>query len=485
MTSQIANPVSGLFIDGDWVVGSRLTRPVVDPATEQPVGEILCATVQDANDACEAAARAFRGWSREPAASRAAILKRAGQFLASRANEIANRLTLCQGKRLAEARAEVADAVELLEWSGSEARRLFGRIIPSPEAGVDLKVIRQPLGVVAVFTPWNFPIGEVATHCAAALAAGCTVVLKPAEETPWPALDFAAALQEAGLPDGALNVITGEPQETADALLSNKNIAVVAFTGSVGVGQHIASAAGRSLLPTVLELGGNAPVIVADDYDPVLAAKALFARKLRNAGQVCTSPSRFFVPEAHVSSFIDTMTAMAEAAVIGPGSDPATTLGPLANKRRMKAMVRFVEDARATGATVACGGRVARDRGYFWEPTVLTNISGHAAVAREEIFGPIIPVFAYRDIDEAVELANSVPVGLSGYAFTNNIGLRERLERDLHVGTLSFNHVVAQFIEAPFGGMKETGYGRVGGFEGVTAYTRTKLISTAIQRSGC
>lgn len=484
MSQPLTSSAAPILIDGEWIENDRPQLPLVDPATEHEIGSTYCVRSQDIRDACEAAARAFRIWSVVPANVRAAILLKAARLIGERAEIIAKRLTLCQGKRLAEAQAEVADAMEVLEWAGPEARRIYGRIIPSPDANTDLKVVQQPIGVVAVITPWNFPLGEAALHCATALAAGCTVVLKPAAETPWPALDFAAALQDAGLPNGVLNVINGSPKDTVDALLADKHVAAVAFTGSVEVGRHIASTAGRSLVPVVLELGGNAPVIIGDDYNLKSAARQLFARKLRNAGQVCTSPSRFFVPITKVSSFTEELVSLAKTVVIGAGSDATTTLAPLAHERRMQAMARFVESARNAGATVACGGHAARDRGYFWQPTVMTNIPPDAAVVREEIFGPIMPVIGYRTVDEAIEMANSVPVGLSGYAFTDNVGLRERLERELQVGTLSINHSVAQFIEAPFGGMKDSGYGRVGGLEGVSAYTRSKLISTKLQIGG-
>ncbi|NTE68279.1 aldehyde dehydrogenase family protein [Agrobacterium tumefaciens] len=466
-----------LFVNGAWIDGGRSTRFILDPATEKPIAAMTCASEADLSDACEAAAQAFEKWSRVPAVERAAIMRRAAALLLEQRLAIARRLTICQGKRFAEALMEVDDSADILEWSGAEARRLYGRVVPSPIEDISIKVLVQPLGPVAVFTPWNFPLGEVVTHCAAAIGAGCTVVLKPAGETPLPAVDFVRIMQEAGLPDGVLNLVYGNAEQISKHVIGDRRICKIAFTGSVSVGRTLGLAAAERIIPTTLELGGNAPVIVGSDFNAEQAAAIIVKRKLRNAGQVCTSPTRFFVPAEKSEEFVAASSAIINDVVLGHGLEDKTSMGPLNNQRQVAAMKRFLDDAAGRQATIIRSSSEMPDAGYFCPPVIVTDLAEDALLTHQEVFGPIIPIIPYKNLDEAIAMANSTPEGLSAYAFTNDPAIRARLERELLVGTLSINHGIAQFVEAPFGGVKETGYGRVGGMEGLRSYTRTKVVS--------
>jgi succinate-semialdehyde dehydrogenase/glutarate-semialdehyde dehydrogenase len=385
-------------------------------------------------------------------------------------------MTLEQGKPIKQSRLEIQRGCDIIEWDATEGRRVYGRIIPS-EKGMRRTVLRQPVGVVAAFTPWNFPVTSPCRKIGGALSAGCAIILKASEETPGGAVQIARAFQDAGLPAGVLNLVFGEPAEISDYLIPHPTVRLVTFTGSVPVGKHLAAMAGRHMKPAIMELGGHSPVIVCDDVDPVRAAATAVAGKSRNAGQVCTAPTRFFVEEKIYSSFADAFAAKAKAIKVGNGLEPGIELGALANHRRIEAMEMFVADAKAKGARVLAGGERIGNRGCFFPLTVLADVPETAHCMREEPFGPLALINPVCDLDEAIERANALPFGLAGYAFTGSADKAARIADTLEVGNLSINHCVASIAETPFGGVKDSGYGREGGTEGLDEYTVVKCVS--------
>jgi len=470
-------PPVRMYIDGDWTGGSSgRTVPVINPANEEVLGEVPLASIADLDVALAAADKGFRTWRATPVAERTAILHRAADLLVERSAAIGRIMTLEQGKPLSEATGEVRRVSGTLRWDADDARRAYGRIIPSADDTV-LSVRREPVGPVAAFTPWNFPAGSPMRKIAAALSAGCSIVIKASEETPGTACALVRCFADAGVPAGVLNLVFGEPAEVSAHLIPSPVIRLVAFTGSVPVGKQLAAAAGAQMKPCLMELGGHAPVIVAEDADPRTAARRAAAAKFVNAGQVCTSPSRFLVHERVYDDFVDELVRAAEKVVVGDGLAEGTKMGPLANPRRLAAMNRLVEDAVSRGATVRCGGaRLARP-GYFFAPTVLTGVPFDAALMTEEPFGPLAPVVPFGDLGEALTIANSLPYGLAAYGFTRSSATAERMVRELEAGILSINHCGGSVSEAPSGGVKDSGYGREGGPEGLDGYLVTKRVS--------
>ena len=353
---------------------------------------------------------------------------------------------------------------------------MYGRVIPSEE-GMRHAVLRQPIGPVAAFSPWNFPMSSPARKVAGALSSGCSIILKASEETPAGAVQLVRAFHDAGLPPGVLNLVFGNPAEISNHLIPQSSIRLITFTGSIPVGKTLAEMAGRHMKPAVMELGGHAPVIVCDDVDPVATAATSVAGKSRNAGQVCVAPTRFFVQESIYERFADSFAEKAAQLKIGNGLDPTTQLGPLANSRRIDAMEGLVADAKAKGAKVLAGGQRIGNRGYFFPLTVLADVPDDARAMREEPFGPLAPVNPVRDLDEAIEKANSLPYGLAAYAFTRSANNADRLASEIEAGNLAINHFVASVAETPFGGVKDSGYGREGGTEGLQCYTVAKNVS--------
>ena len=365
---------------------------------------------------------------------------------------------------------------EFFEWDAAEGQRLYGRVVPS-EAGIRYIVLRQPVGTVAAFSPWNFPMSQPARKIAGALASGCSIILKAAEETPAGALHIARAFHDAGLPAGVFNLVFGRPAEISGYLIPKDQVRLVAFTGSTAVGRHLTEMAASAMTPVLMELGGHAPVIVCDDADEVVAGKLSAERKYRNAGQVCTSPTRFFVHESKVRAYADAFVARAKATVTGDGFDPATEMGPVANDRRLIALQTLVDDAVAKGAKLLAGGHRIGNRGYFWAPTVLADVPYDARVMQEEPFGPLAVINPIKDLDEGILRANDLPFGLAGYAFTHSAANVDKLIDGMEVGNLSINTLEASVAEVPFGGVKYSGYGREGGAEGLDHYTIIKNVS--------
>lgn len=467
-------PKLELMIGGEWRV--RDGHSVINPADEAIIGTVPHATRTDLDDALDAAARGQRVWSRMSPAKRAEIIIKAAGLMRSRVEEMAVAMTLEQGKPIAQSRLEVLRACDIIEWDANEGRRVYGRVIPS-EPGMRHTVLRQPVGVVAAFSPWNFPVSSPARKVGGALAAGCAVILKGSEETPAGAMQLVRAFVDAGVPAGVLNLVFGEPAEISSHLIPNPIVRMVTFTGSIPVGKKLAAMAGEHMKPVIMELGGHAPVIVCNDIDPITVAAASVTGKSRNAGQVCVSPTRFFVADEVYDKFSTAFGAKAAAIKLGNGLDEATQMGPLANPRRVEAMEMLVADAVAKGARVLSGGTRSTNRGYYYPLTVLADVPDDARAMREEPFGPLAVVSRVKSLSEAIEKANGLPFGLAGYAFTNSANNAERLSAEVEVGNLSINHFTASIAETPFGGVKDSGYGREGGTEGLACYTVVKNVS--------
>ena len=393
-----------------------------------------------------------------------------------RIEEIAYAITLEHGKPVAQARLEVVRGCEFFEWDAAEGQRTYGRVIPS-EPGIKYIVMHQPIGMVAAFSPWNFPMSQPARKIGGALAAGCSIILKAAEETPAGALHIARAFHDAGLPPGVLNLVFGIPSEISEYLIPQEQTRLIAFTGSTAVGKKLTEIAARHMKPVLMELGGHAPVIVCDDVDPVATAITSAIRKARNAGQVCTSPTRFYVQRPLYDAFCKAFAEKAQTVTVGNGFDPHTQMGPLANHRRIEALETLVADAKAKGARVLAGGERLGNRGYFFPLTVLADLPDDARAMREEPFGPLALINPVSSIDEAIEKANALPFGLAAYAFTHSARNADRLAEGIEAGNVSINTLEASVAETPFGGVKESGYGREGGLEGLAHYTVVKNVS--------
>jgi succinate-semialdehyde dehydrogenase/glutarate-semialdehyde dehydrogenase len=467
-------PTIELYIDGRWKQANG--QPVLNPADETVLGTVPTATIADLDDAIIAAERGFAVWRKTAPAKRTQIILKAVSLMRERVKEMAMAMTLEQGKPLDQARLEILRGCEIIEWDATEGLRMYGRVIPS-EDGMRHTVLRQPIGPVAAFSPWNFPMSSPARKVGGALSSGCSIILKASEETPAGAVQLVRAFHDAGLPPGVLNLVFGNPAEISGHLIPHPSIRLVTFTGSIPVGKSLAAMAGQHMKPAIMELGGHAPVIVCDDVDPVATAATSVTGKSRNAGQVCVAPTRFFVQESIYKNFADSFAEKAAQLKVGNGLDPATQLGPLANSRRVEAMEGFVADAKAKGAKVLAGGQRIGNRGYFFPLTVLAELPDDARAMHEEPFGPLALVNPVRDLDEAIEKANSLPYGLAAYAFTRSARNADRLASEVEVGNLSINHFVASVAETPFGGVKDSGYGREGGTEGLQCYTVAKNVS--------
>jgi succinate-semialdehyde dehydrogenase/glutarate-semialdehyde dehydrogenase len=477
MTTDHGHPAVRMYIAGEWCEGgSGRTAPIVNPATEEAIGDVPLATTADLDRALEAADRGFRVWRGTAIAERSRILHTAADLLTERAAEVGRIMTREQGKPLAEATGEARRVADTLRWHIEDARRAYGRIIPSAP-GTVLSVRREPVGPVAAFVPWNFPAGGPMRKISSALTAGCSIIIKASEETPATAAALVACFADAGLPAGVLNLVFGEPAEVSARLIASPVTRLVAFTGSVPVGKLLAAAAGEVMKPTLMELGGHAPVIVCEDADPATAARRAARAKFVNAGQVCTSPSRFLVHESLVEDFTAEFMKAAESVVVGDGLAPGTTMGPLANERRLVAMQRLTTDAAERGAKVLTGGEGLDRPGYFFAPTVLTDVPADAALLHEEPFGPLAPIVPFTELDDALKTANELPYGLAAYGFTRSAATAERLAAELEAGILSINHCGGSVHEAPSGGVKESGHGREGGPEALDSYLVTKRVS--------
>jgi succinate-semialdehyde dehydrogenase/glutarate-semialdehyde dehydrogenase len=467
-------PELELYIGGQWKKASG--QPVLNPADESVLGTVPSATRSDLDTALAAAADGFKTWSKTSPAKRTEIILKATALMRERVEEMAVAMTLEQGKPIAQSRLEILRGCEIIEWDAMEGRRTYGRIIPS-EPGMKHMVLRQPIGVVAAFSPWNFPMSSPARKVGGALSAGCSIILKASEETPAGAVQLVRAFHDAGLPRGVINLVFGKPSEISEYLIPQDLVRLITFTGSIPVGKHLAEMAGRYMKPAIMELGGHAPVIVCDDVDPVSTAATSVTGKSRNAGQVCVSPTRFFVHEAIYKKFTEAFAEKAKAIKVGDGLDPSNQMGPLANHRRIEAMDMFVADAKAKGAKLLAGGERIGNRGYYFPLTVLADLPDDAKAKHQEPFGPLALIDPVASLDDAIEKANALPYGLAAYAFTKSARNADRLAEGVEVGNLSINHLVASLAETPFGGVKDSGYGREGGTEGLSYFTVVKNVS--------
>jgi succinate-semialdehyde dehydrogenase / glutarate-semialdehyde dehydrogenase len=458
-------------------VENRPSQPVFNPATGDELGRTPSITQGELVQAAEIAQAAFLSWKLRSPMDRSAILRRFGELLRRDEKNIATHLTMDQGKPLAEALAEVRSAADIADWHAEEGRRLYGRIIPARAPGVQQQVLREPVGVCLAIAPWNFPLSQAVRKVASALAAGCTLILKGAGESPSAVMTIPRLLREAGLPDGCLNVVWGEPSLISETLLACPEIRKLSFTGSVPVGKHLAALAGSYMKRVTMELGGHAPVLVFDDTDPDAVAKTLTGNKLRNAGQVCIAPTRFFVQEGVYDRFMPAFVDAFESLVVGDGLEPSTRMGPLCHSGRVAAMERLVADARGGGATIATGGGRVGNEGLFFAPTIVETRGDGIALMREEPFGPIAVVSRFKSTDEALSRANSLPFGLASYVFTNSLERADRASAELRAGMVSINHFGLALPETPFGGINDSGYGSEGGSEAFDGYLNTKFVS--------
>jgi succinate-semialdehyde dehydrogenase/glutarate-semialdehyde dehydrogenase len=469
-----------LHIGGAWRNGDgRQGEDVVNPATEKALGRLPHASASDLDEALAAAKTGFEVWRATSAYDRAKVLRKAANLVRERAEPISRIMTQEQGKVLGESRLEVMTTADIIEWFAEEGRRAYGRIIPGRAKGTRQIVLQEPVGVVAAFTPWNFPTLTPARKIAASLAAGCAIIIKPSEETPGSCVELVRCFIEAGLPAGVLNLVFGVPASVSEHLIGSDLVRKISFTGSVPVGKHLAGLAAKGMKRATMELGGHSPVVVFADADPEKTADTIAAFKYRNAGQVCISPTRFYVQEPVFDRFLKRFTEFANAIKLGDGLEPGTTMGPLANARRLDAMEAIVNDSKSRGGKIVTGGKRRGNQGYFFEPTVITDLPDDSKLMTQEPFGPIAPVVAFKSFDEVVARANSLPFGLAAYAFTSSGQTATAIGDALESGMVAINNVVISTPETPFGGVKESGYGHEGGIEGLEAYTSKKFVSQA------
>ncbi|MFO1352830.1 MAG: NAD-dependent succinate-semialdehyde dehydrogenase [Gammaproteobacteria bacterium] len=474
-------PQLSLYIDGEWRQGSTgESSPVINPATTEVLGQLPHASSADLDEALAAADRGFKVWRAMLPLERGRILKKVGDLMRERLDELATLMTMEQGKILAESKAEILSTADSFEWMAEEGKRTYGRIVPSRFTGTRMLVVHEPVGPVAAFSPWNFPALMAGRKMATALAAGCSVIIKPAEETPGIAIAIAKLCEQAGVPKGVLNVVFGVPAKISEYLIRSPIIRKVTFTGSIPVGKHLAKLAAEGMKKYTMELGGHAPVVVFDDVDVEKVAKIAGSGKYRNAGQVCVSPTRFYVHESIHDRFVEAFTHVAKNLKVGNGLDPASQMGPMANPRRLDAMDDFVADARDRGAAVKTGGKRIGNQGFFFEPTVLSEVPDDAKVMTQEPFGPLAPITRFSSFDEVVKRANGLPYGLAAYAFTRSAERAQNISDALEAGMVAVNSLAVAAPEAPFGGVKDSGVGREAGIEGILEHTVMKMVSQAL-----
>lgn len=469
-------PLPSLWIDGRPCRGDGAPLHVLDPATEGVVAEFNGAAPADVQRAVASAQQGFETWRATPAVERERVLRAAARAMREDAAALAALIVRENGKLLREAAAEVEAGADTFDFYAGESRRLYGRTLPPRSLQARLATFREPVGIVAAFAPWNFPAVNLIRKLAPALACGCAVIAKPAEETPATALAIARYLAGAGLPAGAFTLLYGDPAEISAALIASPAVAKLSFTGSSAVGRILAGQAGAALKPCSMELGGHAPVIICADADAGAAAALVAAAKFRNAGQSCNAASRFYVHRSRYDAFVAALAKAAAAITVGPGDDAASGMGPLSNARRLDAMTGFVADALGKGARLAAGGARLRRPGFFFAPTVLAEVPADAAVMRAEPFGPIAPVVAFDDLEQALALANDSMFALAGYVMTEHAPTARRLFAGLRAGAVGINTLTVALPEAPFGGWGDSGWGQEGGAEGLEPYLKSRLL---------
>lgn len=471
-------PVLKLFINGRWREGEgRRTEPVLNPSTGTVLGELPHATAADLDEALASSAKGREIWRKTSPVERARTLQRAAAMIAERNEQIARLITFELGKPIVESRVEVETAAGIFAWNAEEGRRAYGRVIPSRNRAIQQLAIREPLGPIAAFAPWNAPAITPARKISSALAAGCSVIIKPSEETPAAALAIAAVLEEAGLPAGVLNVVFGDPAQISQKLVGSPITRGLTFTGSTQIGKQLGVLAVQTMKKMTLELGGHAPVVIFGDVDPEAAALSAVTAKFRNSGQVCTSPTRFFVHESIHDRFAAKLSELANAMTVGDGFAAATKMGPLANARRVESMERFVEDARTRQIAVSAGGERCGNQGFFYRPTVLSHVDDDCMASNIEPFGPLAATAPFRTIDDAIRLSNRLPFGLASYVMTNDLRNSAAMSEAIQSGNVIINHWQASLPETPFGGYKDSGIGSEGGIEGLHEFQTIKYVS--------
>lgn len=469
-----------LYINGAWCnAASGRTLPVVNPATHQQIGLVAHAERHDLDRALEAAASGFKAWRKVSAFERSKILRKAANLFRERVDTVATLMTLEQGKPLPEAKLEVLAGADIIDWFAEEGRRAYGRVIPARAEGVYQLVVKEPVGPVAAFTPWNFPINQAVRKLSAALSTGCSIILKAPEETPASPAALVRAFADAGVPAGVINLVYGNPAEISGYLIPHPVIRKMSFTGSTVVGKQLAAMAGAHMKRATMELGGHAPVIIFDDADIDAAAKTMTFMKYRNAGQVCVSPTRFLVQEGVYNRFVEKFVEGTKAIKVGDGFDPDTKMATLANPRRSSAMVANVEDAKKRGGKVQTGGYPIGEKGNFFEPTVITELSGDAVAMNTEPFGPLAIINPFKSFDDAVTEANRLPYGLAAYAWTRSAKTATAIAAQVETGMMTINHLGFALPEVPFGGVKDSGYGSEGGSEALEPYLVSKFVTQA------
>jgi len=467
-----------LLINGQWVEGEGGRRnAVINPATGTVIGWHACADATDLDAALAASQRAFAGWKRESALHRWGVLTRAADLIDERRDVIATLLTLENGKPLAEARGEIQFCAEATRWYAEEGKRAYGRVVPARSPDVRQTVLKEPVGPALGFAAWNFPGGNVTLKIAAALAAGCSIIVKPSDETPATAAALAGCFQDAGVPPGAVNVVYGEPAPISQHLIASPIPRKVSLTGSTPVGKLLQTLAANTLKRCTMELGGHAPVIVHADADLPHALEVLVRAKFRNAGQVCTSPTRFYVHASLYEAFVEGFVARTQRLLVGDGREEGVSVGPLTVERKIAELDVLVKDAVQQGARLVLGGKRLPRPGFFYEPTVLRDVPDTAWIMREEPFGPVAPITSFEHFDEVVARANALPYGLAAYVFTRSAALSRQTTEALEVGVVGVNHTAVHEAETPFGGVNESGYGSESGLEGLDAYLRTKFVT--------
>ncbi len=481
LTDLLGGVPTGLRIGGKLLPASDGgTFDVYDPATGEAIASVANGTVEDALAAVEAAAAAASGWAATAPRERAEILRRAFELMTERAEDLAMLMSLENGKALSDARGEVAYGAEFFRWYSEEAVRLHGEVTTAPSGNNRILVLRQPVGICVLVTPWNFPAAMATRKMGPALAAGCTMILKPASDTPLTALAIADILSEAGVPDGVVNVLPARRSgAVVSAMLADDRVRKLSFTGSTEVGRVLLAEAAKTVTNTSMELGGNAPFVVFADADLDAAIEGAMVAKMRNAGEACTAANRFYVEKSIAEEFSRRLSERMGGLRVGPGTDPDTQVGPLVNEESLHKVRDLVQAALAAGATAMIGGSIADRDGWFYPPTVLTNVSEGSPILNEEIFGPVAPVVTFETEDQAVRLANQTEYGLVAYVYTGDLARGLRVSEALESGMVGLNRGLVSDPAAPFGGVKQSGVGREGGHEGVLDYTESKYIATS------
>ena len=467
-----------MLINGRWRSGSEGgSQPLINPATEEVLATVPHASEADLEEAIESSDKGFRTWRNFTPLERQKVMETAATLMEARIDEIAKNLTLEMGKPLLESKIEMNFVIDVTRWYGEEGKRAYGRLIPARIPGARQMVVKEPVGPACAFVAWNFPGTNVIRKVAGALASGCSMLIKPSEETPGTAVAIARCFQDAGLPNGVLNVVFGVPDTVSRKVLGSWIPRKMSFTGSIPVGKHLQKLAAETMKRCTMELGGHSPVIIFDDADIEKALDVSVGFKFRNAGQVCISPTRFYVQNKVYKSFIEGFTERTQALKIGNGLKPGVQMGPLIDARRLPIMEDFVSDAVEKGATIATGGERIGNQGYFFAPTVLSEVPDTAKIMIEEPFGPVAPMTRFGSFDEVIERSNALPFGLASYVFTSNGEIATKIGQALDTGLVGINHPMISTPETPFGGVRESGYGSEGGIEGLEAFLRTKFIT--------